>query len=51
MFDRRALDFAGLLAELDDPTTERYLAQLAYYQGSSFPCVLGSGCAADRTLA
>jgi catechol 2,3-dioxygenase len=32
VFDRKALDFAGLLAELDDPTTERYLPQLAYYQ-------------------
>jgi catechol 2,3-dioxygenase len=32
VFERKALDFAGLLAELDDPSTERYLTQLAYYQ-------------------
>jgi catechol 2,3-dioxygenase len=32
VFDRKALDFAGLLAELGDPNSGRYLAQLAYYQ-------------------
>jgi len=32
VFDRKALDFSGLLAALDDPNTERYLSQLAYYQ-------------------
>lgn len=32
VFDRKALDFAGLLAELADPGTDRYLPQLAYYQ-------------------
>jgi catechol 2,3-dioxygenase len=30
-FDRRPLDFAGLLAELDDPEAERYLPGLASY--------------------
>ncbi len=32
IFDRQALDFAGLLGELEDPTVERYLPQLAQYQ-------------------
>jgi catechol 2,3-dioxygenase len=32
IFDRKALDFVGLLAELDDPTVTRYLPDLAYYQ-------------------
>jgi catechol 2,3-dioxygenase len=32
VFDRKPLDFADLLAELDDPTSERYLPQLAYYR-------------------
>jgi len=32
VFDRKPLDFADLLAELADPTSERYLPQLAYYR-------------------
>jgi catechol 2,3-dioxygenase len=32
IFDRKALDFAGLLRELGDPTVGRYLPDLAYYQ-------------------
>ena len=32
VFDRKALDFAGLLAELDDPSAARYLPKLTYYQ-------------------
>jgi catechol 2,3-dioxygenase len=32
VFDRKPLDFAGLLAELDDPTVERYQKDLAYYR-------------------
>lgn len=31
LFHRRPLDFANLLAELDDPTTEEYLPTLAQY--------------------
>jgi catechol 2,3-dioxygenase len=32
VFDRQALDFAGLLAELGDPAAARYVRQLAAYQ-------------------
>ncbi|MFN8591566.1 MAG: VOC family protein [Thermomicrobiales bacterium] len=32
VFDRKALDFAGLLAELDDITAARYVPQLAAYR-------------------
>jgi catechol 2,3-dioxygenase len=32
VFDRKALDFQGLLAELDDPAVEGLLPELAYYQ-------------------
>jgi catechol 2,3-dioxygenase len=32
LFARKPLDFAGLLAELGDPTTERFLPGLAHYQ-------------------
>ncbi len=31
VFTRQPLDFAGLLAELDDPSTARYLPQLASF--------------------
>ncbi|MFL5759951.1 MAG: VOC family protein [Thermomicrobiales bacterium] len=30
-FDRKSLNFAGLLAELDDPSTAQYLPELATY--------------------
>ncbi len=32
VFDRKALDFAGLLAELGDPAAARYVRQLAAYR-------------------
>jgi catechol 2,3-dioxygenase len=32
VFDRKPLDFADLLTELDDPVAEGYLPQLAYYR-------------------
>ena len=32
VFDRKALDFQGLLAELDDPAVAGYLPELVYYQ-------------------
>ena len=32
VFERKALDFAGLLAELGDTDADRYLTALAYYQ-------------------
>ena len=32
VFDRKALDFAGLLAELDDASVERYLTNLMAYR-------------------
>jgi catechol 2,3-dioxygenase len=32
VFDRQALDFAGLLAELGDPAAARYVRQLAAYR-------------------
>jgi catechol 2,3-dioxygenase len=32
VFERKALDFAGLLAELDDPAAARYVPHLAAYR-------------------